>query len=160
MGEQQLNNRNFSPNLLKNEDLDKAINNINNAIEDSSEIFSTRCRYIVTSFLVFVWGLLFERTIVIEWHVVVLVVFLLVYFLIDLLQYLFILLAYRKHNKELNKLMKGISSFDDIKDAENNDRERINNVSFYFFITKSILLIPIFIGFFMFIIQILKKDIV
>lgn len=143
----------------KDEYFEKAFDTINKSIKDSSNTFSTIGRYVVTSLLVFTWGLLFKEDIGLEWHVLTLVLLLLAYFVIDITQYLFITLAYSKHNNELNAAFEvKIFTENQILEAEKKNRKYINNISFCFFIIKSVLLLPIFLFFIFFLLQILSRN--
>ena len=132
---------------------------INKAISETSKTLSDTCRYVVFTLLAFVWAMLMkEETLIVINNIFVLSFFILMvtYFLVDIAQYLITLIQYRKHANVLYKIIEIIKNEDKytkkekemfIKNSEYIERSKINNISFYLFISKLTILALALISF-------------
>lgn len=134
--------------MLDQKEYNEIVDNINKTISDSSKTLSDTCRYVVFALLAFVWTILMkENTLVSTKDKCVCAFFIgmVVYFIIDIAQYFITVVKYRKHANTLYDVITNLKSENKltkqeieqiIKVAEAKERSKINNISYYMFISK------------------------
>lgn len=134
--------------MLDQKEYNEIVDNINKTILDSSKTLSDTCRYVVFALLAFVWTILMkENTLVSTKDKCVFAFFIgmVVYFIIDIAQYFITIVKYRKHANTLYDVITNLKSENKltkqeieqiIKVAEAKERSKINNISYYMFISK------------------------
>ena len=134
--------------MLDQKEYNEIVDNINKTISDSSKTLSDTCRYVVFALLAFVWTILMkENTLVSTKDKCVFAFFIgmVVYFIIDIAQYFITIVKYRKHANTLYDVITNLKSENKltkqeieliIKVAEAKERSKINNISYYMFISK------------------------
>lgn len=134
--------------MLDQKEYNEIVDNINKTISDSSKTLSDTCRYVVFALLAFVWTILMkENTLVSTKDKCVFAFFIgmVVYFIIDIAQYFITVVKYRKHANTLYDVITNLKSENKltkqeieqvIKVAEAKERSKINNISYYMFISK------------------------
>lgn len=134
--------------MLDQKGYNEIVDNINKTISDSSKTLSDTCRYVVFALLAFVWTILMkENTLVSTKDKCVFAFFIgmVVYFIIDIAQYFITVVKYRKHANTLYDVITNLKSENKltkqeieqvIKVAEAKERSKINNISYYMFISK------------------------
>ena len=134
--------------MLDQKEYNEIVDNINKTISDSSKTLSDTCRYVVFALLAFVWTILMKENTLVstkDKRVFAFFIGMVVYFIIDIAQYFITVVKYRKHANTLYDVITNLKSENKltkqeieqvIKVAEAKERSKINNISYYMFISK------------------------
>ncbi|MDR1698301.1 MAG: hypothetical protein LBR75_00540 [Prevotellaceae bacterium] len=116
------------------------------ATQDCSNI----CRQIAFALTAVAWAIIFKGDDYKnnDWNVIYIkyvLIALVVYFLIDVCQYFLVAVRYRKHYRKTDAALQYFS-IKEIEDIEAKGREKISNMSYYFFFVKIVVLLAAVIG--------------
>lgn len=127
--------------LEKDEFLKTLKSNYYSTTTNCSEI----CRKIAFALTAVVWAIMFKSDYGENWQFEdarIVLLLLVIYFLIDFLQYFLIAVLNRRHYKEIKK--KGEAIF--VEEQEITKQKRYNNISYGLFLIKSVFLLLSFVG--------------
>jgi len=126
--------------------MDDLLNNLNKIFGEQTSNCSEICRKIVFALFAIIWALSFSNGELKFTIYLVIVSFLLVlYLIIDTLQYFLTALEYRKHFLSIQEAIKAGAPTDLIAKSEREKRKKINSNSFRMMVCKVSLLPVIFI---------------
>ncbi len=117
---------------------------------DTTQTCSNICRQIAFALMAVVWAMIFKNEYEHPWQVGytrIILLLLVLYFFFDVLQYFVTAICYRKHYFKLREVL-GKKKIEPsvIEVAEKIKREKINRISFRFFIFKIFILLLSVIG--------------